>query len=210
MLGIPNQRKESLQKSIDFLCQLSPTHISAYILKLEEGTPLFKVRDTLNLPDGDTVADLYLYTVNQLKSRGYNQYEISNFSKDGYESRHNLLYWQGCEYIGIGASAHGYLDGKRYYYPRDIDAFIKGVTPTFDGEGGSIEEYLMLRLRLSKGIDYNDLQKRFNISCERIKNKAESLKKHGLTSTTEQGFNLTEKGFLVSNAIILEIIDAIE
>ncbi len=210
MLGIPNQTEQSLQESIDFLCKLDPTHISAYILKLEEGTPLFKIKDSLNLPDSDRVADLYLMAVELLKAKGYGQYEISNFAKNGYESKHNLLYWQGNEYIGIGASAHGYLNGKRYYYPRDIDGFIGGVSPVFDGEGGSVEEYLMLRLRLREGVDYNTLEQRFNISCQCIKAKAEALAKHGLTTTTEQGFALTEKGFLVSNSVILEILSSVE
>lgn len=210
MLGIPNQTQESLQKSIDFLCGLEPTHISAYILKLEKGTPLFKAKDTLNLPDEDEVSDLYLTAVKLLKERGYNQYEISNFAKNGCESKHNLLYWQGNEYIGIGASAHGYLNGKRYFYPRDIDAFLGGVSPTFDGEGGSLEEYLMLRLRLCEGVNYNTLSQRFNISCENIKAKAQVLAKHRLITATEQGFSLTPIGFLVSNSVILEILNSIE
>lgn len=210
MLGIPNQTEQSLKKSIDFLCELEPKHISAYILKLEKGTPLFKAKDTLNLPDEDEVSDLYLTAVQLLQERGYNQYEISNFAKNGCESKHNLLYWQGNEYIGVGASAHGYLNGKRYFYPRDINAFLGGVSPTFDGEGGSLEEYLMLRLRLSNGVNYNSLQKRFNLSCNGIKNTAQGLAKHGLITATEQGFALTPKGFLVSNSVILEIIDSIE
>lgn len=206
MLGIPNQTAESLEESINFLAGLEPTHISAYILKLEEGTPLYSKKDTLLIPDGDATADLYLKAVDLLAEKGFYQYEISNFCKTGLPSLHNLKYWRGEEYIGIGPAAHGYLEGKRYYYPRDIDSFITSPNPIFDAAPKKAEEYLMLGLRLEEGVTYQTLEK-YGYNITAIKTKVDLFKKHGLITETEQGFSLTPQGFLVSNSIIVEFLE---
>lgn len=206
MLGIPSQTEQSLEKSIDFLVGLEPTHISAYILKLEQGTPLYSKKDSLSIPDGDATADLYLKAVNCLAQKGFKQYEISNFCKSGFPSLHNLKYWHGEEYIGIGPAAHGYLDGKRYSYPRDVEKFINSPEPVFDTSPDKAEEYLMLGLRLTEGVTYEKLG-RFGYNITAIKTKVDLFKKHGLITETEQGFALTTKGFLVSNSIIVELLE---
>ncbi len=200
MLGIPKQTPQSLKESIDFLVSLAPTHISAYILKLEEGTPLFLKRHSVGLPDEDTTASLYLQSAEALEKAGYFQYEISNFSKKGCEARHNLKYWRCEEYIGIGASAHGFYRGKRYFYPPDTDAFIEQPTRVPDGEGGGDEERFMLGLRLKEGVNLADFP------ALDIQKKIDLYKKHGLCELENNRLSLTKKGFLVSNEIIAEFL----
>ena len=137
MLALPNSNEKTLEKSLDFITDLEPEHISAYILKVEENTPFNKVYDTLKLPDEDSTADQYLQMCKYLENKGYGHYEISNFSKSGFESRHNLKYWELKEYLGLGPSAHSFINGKRFYFERDLEKFIKGASPLPDGEGGS-------------------------------------------------------------------------
>ena len=207
MLGIPNQTAESLKKSIDFCKNSGAKHISAYILKIEEGTPFYKIKSTLSLPDEDETCDLYLSAVEMLEKAGYKQYEISNFSEKGFESRHNLKYWHCEEYLGIGASAHSFVDGKRFYYERSIDDFISGISPVDDGFGGDEEEYIMLALRLSEGLVFDEYEKRFGKPVpETVIKKARELQKHGLLIVEDNSISLTVKGFLVSNSVISSLI----
>lgn len=206
MLGIPNQTAESLRKSIEFCKNAGAKHISAYILKIEENTPFNKIKNTLCLPDEDETCELYLYAVNELEKAGFNQYEISNFSVKGFESKHNLKYWRCEEYLGIGASAHSFFDGKRFYYERSIDGFIKGVPPVNDGFGGDEEEYIMLALRLSEGLIFENFERKFSKTLPAgIIEKAKELEKHGLVKITNKNISLTKNGFLVSNSIICEL-----
>ncbi len=208
MLGIPNQTAESLQKSIDFCKNSGARHVSAYILKIEDGTPFYKIKNTLSLPDEDETCDLYLYAVNELEKSGFYQYEISNFSQKGYESRHNLKYWHCEEYLGIGASAHSFIGSKRFYYERSIDKFINNNQPVYDGEGGDEEEYIMLALRLSEGLIFENFEKRFNKSVgKNITEKARMLEKYGLVKVSEKSISLTVNGFLVSNSVICELLN---
>ena len=207
MLGVPNQTKESLLKSVEFCKNSGATHVSAYILKIEEGTFFYKKKENLDLPDDDETSELYLAAVDALEEAGFAQYEISNFAKSGFESRHNLKYWHCEEYLGIGASAHSFFDGKRFYYERSIDDFVSGKAPTPDGEGGDEEEYIMLALRLREGLIFENFKDRFgkDIPSE-IKEKAAELQKHGLVELTENNVSLTVNGFLVSNSVISELL----
>ncbi len=208
MLGIPNQTAESLENSIAFCRNSGAKHISAYMLKIEEGTPFYKKKDLLDLPDEDKTCDFYLQTVSSLSKHGFNQYEISNFSIPGYESKHNLKYWHCEEYLGIGASAHSFIDGKRFYYERSIEKFIEGISPVDDGEGGYEEEYVMLNLRLSEGLNFKKYNERFGHPVsDGIIAKAKELEKHGLLTVDENKIALTVKGFLVSNSVIAAILD---
>ena len=207
MLGIPNQNTESLKKSISFCKNSGVKHISAYILKIEEGTPFFRIKNTLNLPDEDETCDLYLYAVSELEKAGFSQYEISNFSVQGYESKHNLKYWRCKEYLGIGASAHSFFNGKRFYYERSIDGFINGTPPVGDGFGGDEEEYILLALRLTEGLIFDEFEKRFGRRIDDIIiKKAKEFEKQGLVKVTNNNISLTAEGFLVSNSIIGELI----
>ena len=161
MLGLPGQTVESIVSAVSEAVRLDVRHISAYMLKIEDGTPFYSRRDSLSLPDDDRVAELYLAACQTMEMFGYKQYEISNYAKPGFESRHNLKYWKLDPYLGIGAAAHSFLDGKRFYYPHDVQGFIDGVQPLPERQGennkaSSIEEageqeYMMLRLRLAEG-----------------------------------------------------------
>ena len=210
MVGISEQTEESLIKSIDFCLEQQPAHISAYILKVEENTPYQKLAPTLNLPDDDMQAELYLTMQNYLSDKGYNQYEISNFAKQGYESRHNLKYWSCDEYLGIGASAHSMMDKKRFYYPRSNEDFYNNKI-IHDGNGCNSEEYIMLQLRLAKGLELNEYKKLFGEPVpEKCIEVAKKYEKHKLTTVTDKKISLTKSGFLVSNALIAEMLFEIE
>lgn len=207
MLGLPGSDIGTLSKSIDFVLSAEPEHISAYILKIEENTYFYKMRESLSLPDDDSAADQYLYMCERLEKSGYTHYEISNFCLTGRESRHNLKYWRCREYLGIGPSAHSFINGKRFYYPRDMKAFIKGTKPVYDGNGGDAEEYIMLRLRLAEGLDIKELESRFGINADKIRKAVVPLKKAGFLKTGDSTIRLTDKGMTVSNSIITKILE---
>ena len=206
MLGISHQTTDSLSKSIDFCSNLDVNNISAYILKIEERTPYFLAADSLKLPDDDSVCDLYEFTVDKLNSLGYIQYEISNFCKKGFESKHNLKYWHCEEYLGIGPAAHSFIDKKRFYYNRSIDDFYQGIIID-DGPGGDTEEYIAMALRLNEGLQYAKFEEYFGVPFpNNYKRKAEQLSKTKLLLCDDNGIRLNTKGFLCSNSIISEIL----
>ncbi len=203
MLGIPESTRQSLESTLDFCIAQEVPHISGYILKIEENTPFYKMQNSLSLPDDDTVADMYLFMCEYLEKHGYNQYEISNFSKSGYESRHNLKYWNCEEYLGIGSSAHSFMNGKRFYCEKRTDKFVY----VGDGTGGDFCEYAMLRLRLKEGITEARTKERFSFPIpEKMRREAEFLQKNGLVVSDSEGIRLTRKGFLLSNTVISRLI----
>lgn len=210
MLGIPHQTRESLAQSINFLNGLPLLHISAYMLKIEQGTPFYRQNVLELCPDEDELAEMYLDCVKMLEAGGFLQYEISNFAKAGKESRHNLKYWRSGEYLGIGPSAHSYKDGRRFYLPRDINAFTEAENPmnlaVFDGDGGDFEEYAMLRLRLKEGLDLRRTAEKFGIKTDNIAKKATALEKRGLLTFENNRIALTPHGFLLSNAVTAELL----
>lgn len=206
MLALPHSDLVTLKRNLEFMCSADPQHISAYILKIEENTLFYKNRESLVLPDDDETAEQYLFMCAYLKDKGFRHYEISNFSRDDKQSRHNLKYWNCEEYLGIGPSAHSFLNGKRFYYPRDMRAFLNGITPTDDGDGGTKEEYVMLSLRLDTGLDFREYRKRFGEDVpESMKKTALTLGKAGLVNLTDRGISLTDRGMLVSNSIITNL-----
>lgn len=188
MLGTPKQTIESLDYSFDFIKSVGVPHVSAYMLKIEEGTKFFQMRDRLVLPDDDTVGEMYLKTVDTLASFGIKQYEISNFAVPGFESRHNTKYWTLTPYLGIGKSAHSFWGGKRFFYDREWNKID-------DGTGGDKEEQIMLGLRLAKGIDKSLVDR----DCT-------DFVKMGYVADLGERIALTPKGMLVSNTIINYII----
>ncbi|MDE7290101.1 MAG: radical SAM family heme chaperone HemW, partial [Oscillospiraceae bacterium] len=124
MLAVSGQTKESLLQSLDVLGTLPLTHVSAYMLKVEDGTPLARDEKLLaEIPDDDTTAEMYLLAVKKLESMGFEQYEISNFAKKDFECRHNLKYWHCEEYYGIGPAAHSFVSGERYCCPKSVEDF---------------------------------------------------------------------------------------
>ncbi len=203
MIALPNSNTNTLKKDIDFILSLNPEHISSYILKIEPNTAFFKKQDTLNLPDDDSAAEQYLFMCEMFEKSGYNHYEISNFSRQNYESRHNTKYWLGEDYLGFGPAAHSCLDGKRFYYPRDLMRFIKNPQTVYDGEAGGKQEALMLGLRLSRGVD---LSKIYGEIPESIKSKIDLLQKVGYIKANLPHISLTNSGMLISNSIITELL----
>ena len=203
MIGLPGSDLISLKDDIDFILSLSPQHISAYILKIEQNTAFGKKESVLNLPDDDCIAQQYLYMCEILENTGFEHYEISNFSKSGYQSRHNLKYWRGEEYLGIGPAAHSFLDGERFYYPRDIKGFISSPKVLSDGQGGSREEKLMLSLRLSGGVDLNEI---YGEIPQSLLPKITALENAGYIKSDLPRISLTNSGMLISNSIITELL----
>ena len=210
MLGVPGQTQETLLQTLDFALSLGATHISAYMLSLEEGTFFYKKRDALGLPDEDAVCDWYLALCEHLKRSGFRHYEISNFCLPGYEARHNTAYWRDGEYLGIGPAAHSFLNGRRFYFPRDLDGFLRGEPPADDGPGGGWEEFVMLALRLDTGVSLQKMKERFGVvPSPSFADKLRHYQTGGLLTFDSNRLALTERGFLVSNTLIGEIIEAV-
>lgn len=208
MLAISGQTKESLERSIDFCAEHDAAHVSAYILKIEPGTPYSGMKDTLSLPDDDQQAELYLFACERLEEYGYQQYEISNFAKPGRQSRHNLKYWHDEPYIGFGPSAHSFYEGRRFYCSRSFEDFYQGVTVD-DGQGGDEEEYIMLALRLNEGLDAVRFRERFGREVpQRYYDNARRLLGAGVVRVSDERISLTRHGFLVSNAVIARILES--
>ena len=207
MIATPEQTKDSLRRSIDFCAEQGAAHISAYLLKVEPNTPYARRRDTAFLCDDERQAELYLLAVEQLKSYGYRQYEISNFAKEGFEGRHNLKYWHDEEYLGLGPSAHSFIGGRRFYYDRSFDSFYQDIT-TPDGSGGDAEEFLLLGLRLCEGVTHERYRRRFGTDIPpSVIQQAQRLLPTGYLTLTPEGIALTPQGFLVSNAVIAFLLD---
>ena len=217
MYGLPGQDLMDWQETLDNVMRLMPEHISCYALKVEEGTPFWEYRDMLNLPDDDTQAEMYLTAVEALRSRGFRQYEISNFARKGLVSKHNMRYWTGGEYLGFGPAASSDFGGKRFTLKRDLQAYIAGIR-----DGGDIMEemeeipmrerageYLMLRLRTSQGIEEQEYEKLFLLPFAPLEDVLEKQRRLFHATQTDSGrWVLTPKGFLVSNDVITDLLIA--
>ncbi len=207
MLGIPSQTNESLTQTLDFAINCKVKHISAYILKIEDGTFFDTHRERYLFPDENEVCDLYNLCSDTLENAGFSHYEISNFAIPSYESRHNTKYWELENYLGLGAAAHSFVDGKRFYFESDTEGFINGNKVIFDGYGGDCEEYIMLKLRLKKGLNIEELISLYGEApARKILKKAPLFKEQGLIHFDGKNLSLTKKGFLLSNSIISEFI----
>ena len=204
MIGIPKQDTESLMRTADRLAALPITHLSAYMLSVEDGTP-FSDRGVKT--DPDVQAEMYLALIERLKAHGFIQYEISNFARDGHTCRHNLKYWHAEKYLGFGCHAHSFFGDERYSCEADIREYIASdIQPktVLETAPDKLEEYIMLGLRLTAGISYERLAAlgADRDRLDRIKKLVRDYEKHGLCTADERGFSLTPGGFLVSNDII--------
>lgn len=208
MLGVPEQTIKSLEKTLEFAVSSGAKHISAYILKIEENTLFYRRKDTLPLPDEDTVCDMYEFVCDYLKKNNFHQYEISNFSKENYESRHNLKYWKSEEYLGLGPAAHSYLNGKRFYHSRSFEEYLKSPAAYIpDGDGGSFEEFAMLKLRLTEGISKKEIAEKFcKKKFDELLKKSDRFIRMKLMDSDGEFLKFTKQGFLLSNTILSEII----
>lgn len=199
MFGIPNQTIETLKKSLECILSLNPEHISAYSLILEEGTPFYNM--DLSFPSEDTEREMY-YLINEtLEKNGFFRYEISNYAKQGKESKHNTRYWKDYEYIGIGAGAHSYNNGKRYNNVCDIKKYINGTERkeniTVISQKERNLELFMLGLRLKEGIIYNG----------EYPHKVNPLIKKGLLELCGNHLRLTPRGTDLANLVFMELTD---
>jgi len=216
MVRIPHQTVNTLKSTLDRVLGLSPDHLSLYTLSIEEKTVFgarYKKGDSLNLASADDEETMWDTACEILSRNGFEHYEISNFSKDGKVSRHNLKYWHAEEYIGIGSSAHSYLDGRRFYSARSIDAFIENPLKR-EGEEILTQkdkalERVMLSLRLSEGLSLKELSSlgitptpQFYLLCER-------LSQASLSELKKENLSLTERGFRVSNTIIENVLETL-
>ena len=207
--GLPGQTPERWRDNLAAAVELNPEHLSCYGLKAEPGTPLYDRRETL--PGDGVQADMYLETVEALESRGWQQYEISNFARPGRESRHNLKYWTRQGYLGFGPGAHSYFQGRRFAWSRDLDAFLAG-TPSLSEDQtltrrDTVEEYLMLRLRLTRGLHPDHFEGLFGLDFSPFLPFLERCEAAGYAVRREGAWRLTPRGFLVSNQIIGELLD---
>ena len=189
MLGTPKQTPDSLEETFAFIARMQVTHISAYLLKIEPGTPFDRLQAKLALPEEDTVCQMYLQTVERLGQLGFAQYEISTFPRPGYESRHNLKYWLLEPYLGLGPSAHSLWNGRRFYFDRDW-------IWQDEGPGGDREEQILLGLRLNRGITEDWL----------TRDPAPYIA-GGFMRRANGRISLTPRGMLVSNTILAELLD---
>ncbi len=206
MLGIPLQTIESLKNTLDFCIKSNAKHISTYMLKIEKNTAFYYNRDNLHFADDDLQADMYEFTSNYLIKNGFRHYEISNFCKSNLTSRHNTKYWLLDDYLGLGPSAHSMIDGNRFYYPRDIKDFsIDNIV--FESKGKTPDEYIMLSLRTDYGLSFTKYKELFDcqVSPEFMR-EAQNLEKLRMLNIDGCKIVLTEKGYLVSNAVISRLL----
>lgn len=218
MYSLPNHKFEEWKDSLTKIVSLKPSHISAYSLILEEGTKLFDMYQNkeFEVTDEDTDIKMYNYTINYLKENGYNQYEISNYSKPGFECKHNIVYWKCNHYIGLGAGASGYIKDERYNNIESLSEYhnmlSKNQKPIENLEKLSIEdkiqEKIFMGLRMNKGIFFSDFKKEFNIDFkDKYKNQIKQLKANNLINESDNGIYLNQRGREISNSVFVEFIN---
>lgn len=216
MSGLPNQTMEKFETTLRRVTALNPEHISAYSLIIEEGTKFYEEYGTENgakrLPDEELDRLMYQKTKEILAAAGYERYEISNYAKPGYESRHNCSYWTGIEYLGIGLGASSYFDKKRYHNEENMEYYLKTLVQNGQvryleeelSEADEMEEFMILGLRLVKGVSKKEFVRRFHKEMEAVYGETiEKLLGMGLMQQSGDYVALTEHGIDVSNEIFL-------
>lgn len=209
--GLPNQTQNMFIEDLKTAVALGVEHISLYGLTIDENCYFYKNKPQ-NLPDDDTQADMYIAAVDFLHSNNFKHYEISNFAKKGYESKHNLNYWNNCEYYGFGAAASGYFNAVRYKNQIKLDKYIKNPLKKeeefIETKQRKLEEEIFLGLRKMEGINTETISQKFEINFE--KKYTDIISKYtklNLLKKTSKGYALTLKGVLVSNTIMADFLD---
>ena len=216
MLGLKNQTKDDVQKTIELAHACGSKHISMYALTVEDGTPIYT--DYLNgeLPDSDEVAELYDFGYSLLKEKGYTRYEVSNFALEGYESRHNLNYWKRGEYIGFGVAASSFMLGQRFTNTFDLDEYMKCIISGFypaitcekvtDGEAKF--EFIMLGLRTKYGVSLKEYKAQFgtNVGDDFPKAFQKSLQYLELDG---DNLRIKDEYLYVQNSVLMPFVDEI-
>lgn len=215
MSGLPGQTVSSWKQTLEKVIRLKPEHISAYSLIVEEGTPFYEMADKLNLPDEDAERSMYEYTGEILKKYGYEQYEISNYARAGYECRHNIGYWTGRAYLGLGLGSSSLFEGKRFSNTDDMEKYLEQSGQIEElrqdvmilTKENQMEEFMILGLRMNQGVSEAEFEKRFKISIDTV--YGEILNKYEQTGHLQrkQGqISFTRKGISVSNPILAEML----
>ena len=217
MYGLPRQTKRDWADTLAKIVELHPEHISCYGLKLEEGTPMYRdYNGSPILPDDDEQADMYSYAAEMLERYGYRQYEISNFSAPGFESRHNLKYWNLDDYMGFGPGAHSCVGTLRYSFVRDLRQYIAGIgrDVSIIDEYENIDpleravEYIMLGMRTSRGISERDYRVRCQCDWRPIVRALRAFAEKGWAEETNGRWHFTVPGYLISNTLIGIMLEA--
>ena len=219
MIGLPNQSIKDLKESLEKIIKLNPNHISVYSLIIEDGTPISKLLDEekIKLPDEEIERQMYWYVKNKLELNGYNHYEISNFSKKGKESKHNLNCWKQKQYIGIGAAAHSYFKDIRYSNTNNIEEYIKNIKENNIEKNRKIEEkqtiedkkneFMMLGFRMIEGVNIADFKAKFVDNPLYVyREKIKKLTDEGLIEVDLNNIKLTNKGLDLANVVFEEFI----
>lgn len=216
MFGLPNQTLEMLAESVDKALELGLPHYSIYSLKVEENTLFHTMyqKNQLPLPDEEDELNMYLLLMERMKAAGYKQYEISNFAKPGYESRHNMTYWRNEDYYGLGAGAHGYINRQRHVNIKGVNPYneaAKTGLPRLESfevsREETMEDFLMVGLRVLDGISRSRFEQQFDASLDEVfKRPLSKMVNAGLLETTEDGYRLSQKGILFGNEVFAEFI----
>ena len=215
--SLPHQSLDDLKHSVDQIKKLDVEHVSVYGLEVEEGTEFYRLQSEgrLELPSEELDEAMYDYVTTELPRLGWRRYEISNFAKPGFESRHNLGYWSDAKYIGLGAGAHSYDHSERRSNVEDVSAYIDGINTGRDvsileetiDRKSAIEEFCFLSLRKATGIDRNRFQKKFDTAIEKIfGNVIDELALDGLIDVDADHIRLTERGMKIGNIVFAEFL----
>ncbi len=222
MYGIPGQTLESFTKTIDKVIELEPEHVSLYSLKLEEGTPMYKLQNELTFPDDETQFEMYCEAIRKFKKASIEPYEISNFAIDGYESIHNIKYWLGEDYIGLGVAAHSYFNGERFEATKNIKTYVyamelvKKKIPIYVSyekisPSEAAKEFFMLGMRLYEGIEKKEFAAKFgDVVANMYLNPLKDYVEEGYVNINNGIYSFTEKGMYVSSYIISDIFEGVE
>lgn len=215
MLGLPKQKIEDLKESLEKITNLTPTpkHISVYSLIIEENTEIERKLNegSIELPDEEAERNQYKYTKNYLELKGYKHYEISNFAKDNYESKHNINCWEQKQYIGFGIAAHSYIDGCRYSNTNDLEKYLKSKDIKITHEEQTIEdmkkEYMLLGLRKIDGISISKFKEKFGENpIYLFRKELQKLVEESLIIIDLDYIKLTEKGIDFANLVWKEFV----
>ncbi len=207
MYALPDESTKTLEEDLKTFIDLDVEHISTYALIVEEHTKLGL--SNLKEVDEDTQNNMYYKIVNKLKDNGYIHYELSNFSRPGYESKHNLTYWKNEEYYGFGAGTSGFVNNVRYDNTKSIINYINDKTHVYEEEisiDQKIKDEVMLNLRMIKGIDKEDFKNKYNIYFDKVFNY-KSLISNGYLIEDNKSIYIPEDKLFVSNEIIIMLLD---
>lgn len=210
--GLPNQSLNDFVSDLKTTIELDVEHISLYGLKIDKGCYFYANPPECMLPDADLQADMYLKAVEMLKNAGFEHYEISNFSKSDFNSRHNFNYWENNTYYGFGCSASGYCNDIRYTNETDLEKYIKyplnRISEHQVDEIEMLEESIFLGLRKLAGINIEEINKKYKIDFNKKYSKIlDKYLESGHITKTSSGYALSLDGILVSNEILAEFIN---